>query len=96
MPLFLSIQGFWVNESSEYARVTKGSEYAWKVPEYFWLCLNITKYAGVYVNMPKSVWMAFVLHLPIVIPRLLERVIIYFNVYTKLTCINNQINNPPQ
>ena len=45
---------------SEYARVTQGSEYAWTITGYAWLCLN----------MPISVWMAFVLHLPIVNPSL--------------------------
>ena len=41
-----------------------GSEYARFTQgfEYAWLCLNV----------PKSVWMAFVLHLPIVIPYLKE------------------------
>ena len=37
-------------------------EYAWIVPGYTWLRLNV----------PKYVWMAFVLHLPIVIPYLKE------------------------
>ena len=35
----------------------------------------------------KSAWMAFVLHIPIVISCLLKRVIIYFKVYTKLEVI---------
>ena len=34
--------------------------------------------------MSNSAWMALVLHLPIVIPCILERVLIYFNVYMKL------------
>ena len=42
------------------------------------------EYADICVNMPKSAWMAFVLYFPIVIPRLIERVLTYFNVYTKL------------
>ena len=58
---------FWVCQGSgyttvEYVRVTQGSEYAWIIPGYVWLCLNL----------PKSVWMAFVLHLLIVIPYLRE------------------------
>ena len=44
-------------------------------------------YAGIYANMVKSGWMTFVLHFPNVIPCLLERVITYFNVYTKLEVI---------
>ena len=42
------------------------------------------KYEGICVNMPKSAYMDFVLHFPIVISGLLERVITNFNVYTKL------------
>ena len=30
------------------------------------------------MNIPKFVWIAFVLYVPIVIPRLLEHVVIYF------------------
>ena len=52
--------GFWRYQGCEYARVTQGSEYAWTITGYAWLCLN----------MPISVWMAFVLHLPIVNPSL--------------------------
>ena len=37
-------------------------EYAWIIPGYAWLCLNV----------PKSVWTAFILHLPILIPYLKE------------------------
>ena len=76
------MQGFWIYQASEYARVLimllvlntsrqsygynialnipglhRGFEYAWMIPAYAWLCLNV----------PKSAWMAFVLHLPIVI-----------------------------
>ena len=36
------------------------------------------------MNMSKSVWMAFVLHFPILIACLLEQVVTYFNVYAKL------------
>ena len=46
--------------------------------------MNIPENADVCVNMPKSSRMAFVLYFPIVIPCLLERVLTYFNVYTKL------------
>ena len=32
------------------------------MPDYVWICLNMRDYAGICVNMPRSVWMAFVLH----------------------------------
>ena len=49
----------WIYQASEYA---SGSEYV-RVLDYAWLCLNVFK----------SVWMAFVLDLLIVIPYLKER-----------------------
>ena len=30
--------------------------------------MNVAEYAGIYIDIPKSVSMAFVLHFPIVIP----------------------------
>ena len=54
-------------------------EYAWIIPEYIWLCLNMPEYTGICVNMPKSAWLAFVLDLLIAIPCLPERVVTYFN-----------------
>ena len=42
------------------------------------------EYADICVNIPKSARTAFVLYFPIVIPCLLERVLTYFNAYTKL------------
>ena len=62
MILVLNIPGFLIYYGSECARVTKCFEYVWTIPGYDWLCLNVSK----------SVWMAFVLHLPIVIPYLKE------------------------
>ena len=62
MFLVLDMSGFWIYHSSKYARVTQSFEYAWIIPGYAWLCLNV----------PKSVWMSFVLHLLIVIPYLKE------------------------
>ena len=52
--------------------------------DYAWICLNISEYAGLYVNILKSAWISFVLHTPIVILCLLERVITYFNEYFSL------------
>ena len=69
----LNIPGFWMYQVSEY---TSGSEYGrfCVIHTRFWMCLN----------MPKSVLEAFVLHFTIEIPCLLEHVVSYFNVYTKL------------
>ena len=47
----------------------------------------MSEYAGLCVNMPKSAGMVFVLHFFIVILYLHERVVTYFNVYTKLEAI---------
>ena len=46
----------------KYIRVTQGSKYTWKIPEYVWLCLNV----------PKFVWMGFALHSNIVTSYLKE------------------------
>ena len=77
----LNIPGLWICQGSEYASdseyvrvldtvlnmpglhgVLNMPEYAWIIPGYAWLCLNV----------PKSVWMVFASHLPIVIPYLKE------------------------
>ena len=42
-----------------YIRVTQGSEYAWISLKNSWICLIMPEHAGICVNMPKSVWMAF-------------------------------------
>ena len=54
--------------------------------EYAWICLNMLNYTGISLNMPKSDWIAFVLHFLIAIPCLLKHVgvVTYFNVYSKL------------
>ena len=79
---------FWICQGSEYTsvlnmlilpRVLNMSEFARMIPEYAWLDLNMSKYAGICVNMPKSTWIAFVWHVPIVSPWLLECVVTYFN-----------------
>ena len=49
------------------------------MPDYAWKCLNNPEYGGIYTNMSKSAWMPFVLHVPIVIPGLLECIVTYFN-----------------
>ena len=68
MLLVLNMLGFWIYHSFKYVRVTQTSEYAWIIPGYVWLCLNVGK----------SVWMAFVLHLLIVIPYLKEPLTVFF------------------
>ena len=45
----------------------------------FWICLIMLEYTGICVNMPKRAWVAFDLHVSIVIPCLLEQVVTYFN-----------------
>ena len=45
---------------------------------YAWICRDMLEYARMCVNMPKSAWMAFVLHVPIAIPCLLEYRFTYF------------------
>ena len=47
------------------------------------ICLDMSKYAEICVNMPKSAWKVF-LYFPIVIPCQTERALSYFNVYTKV------------
>ena len=56
-----SIPGFWIYQTSEHVFRFEYGRFIQGI-EYAWLCLNV----------PKSVWMAFVLHLPIVIPYLKE------------------------
>ena len=41
------------------------------------------EYAGMCMGIPKSTCMAFILHFPVAIPWLPERLVTYFNVYTK-------------
>ena len=91
LPLVLNMPGFSIYQSSEYARVTQGSEYAWIIPEYAWLYLDMSKYAWISRNVPESAWMAFVFHFSIspflTIPFLLEHVVTYLNVYRRLEVI---------
>ena len=47
----------------------------------------MSEYAGICVDMPKSTWMTFVLFFPIEILCLVEPMVTYFNVYTKLEVI---------
>ena len=67
MPGFWIYFWFWIWHGSEHItvlnmprlqRVRNMPEYVWIIPGYAWL----------YLNVPKSAWMAFALHLFIVIP----------------------------
>ena len=40
--------------------------------------MNMPEYDRICANMPKSTWMAFALHVRIVIPYLLEHMVTYF------------------
>ena len=51
MSLILNMLAFWLYQSSEYARVTQGSEYVWIILEYAWLCLALSGYAWISRNM---------------------------------------------
>ena len=89
--LVMNLPGFWIHvwfwicQGSEYVRVTQGSEYAWIcLIMSGWICVDMSEYAGICVNMPKSARIVFVLYFPIAIPCLLEGVVTYFNVFTKL------------
>ena len=35
---------FWIYQGFEYARVTQGSEYAWIMPDYAWIYLNMFEF----------------------------------------------------
>ena len=66
MPLVLNLPEFWIYQSSEYVRVTQGSEYAWLcliMPG--WISLDMSEYAGICLNMLKSACMIFVLFSPL-------------------------------
>ena len=52
-------------------------EYAWIIPEYAWIRRNMREYAYICLNF-------FVLHFPIVLLCLFERMVTYFKVYAKL------------
>ena len=73
---------FWISQCSEYTTVLSMSGFRiyLNIPD-SWICLIMARYAAIFVNMPKSAWMTFVLHFPIVTPCLLESVITCFDVY---------------
>ena len=79
--------GFWIYQGSEYATGSEFAKVLnvpgfWIYQRYtgFWICLNISgcicldmsEYAEIWMNMPKFAWMAFVLYFPIVINLLIS------------------------
>ena len=51
MALVLNMRRFWIYQNSEYIKVTQGSEYAWIIPEYAWICLIMSEYVWICQNM---------------------------------------------
>ena len=76
---FWIYRGFEYASSFEYAGVVNipkfwicqgytGFKYAWIIPKYVWICLNMLGYLNMLeyaLNMSKSAWMTFVLYFPI-------------------------------
>ena len=64
----LDIQGFSgfecarIYQSFKYARVTQGSEFAWIISEYAWICLIMSGYVWICLNMLEYAWIC--LNLP--------------------------------
>ena len=95
VPWVLNMPGFWIclwlwiSQCSEHTKVLnmsvfwiyQSSEYAWIIPEYAWLCLNMSEYAWICLKLAEGLlfYISFVLYLSS-----LEYVVTYFNVYTKL------------
>ena len=53
MPLVLNMPGFEIYQSSEYARVAQGWEYAWlcmNLSECVWICLNLPEWFLFYIS----------------------------------------------
>ena len=53
---------FWIHQSSEYVRVTEGSEYTWIIHEHSWICLIMPRYVWTCLNIPEYPWIC--LNLP--------------------------------
>ena len=76
----LSMPGFWIYQGSEEASGSQYTRFL-NIPEFWicqgftgtwiclnnsWICLVMPEYAGVWVDIPKSAWMAFDLYVPII------------------------------
>ena len=103
IPWVLNIPGFgaclwfWICKGSGYTgvlnmlvldKVLDMPEYVWRISEFIWLCLNMSEYAWICWNMREYTYlMTFVLHFLFVTPCLLECVVTYFKIYTKLEVV---------
>lgn len=81
---FLRWLWFWIWQGFEYTRITQDPGRAWIMLHYVLICLNMPECAWICVNMPKSARVVSVLHVPIVTPCLLKRVVTYFNGFQPL------------
>ena len=80
MPLVLNMAGFWICQVCTGSWICLNNSWICLImPEYVWICLIIPEYAKICVNIPKSASIVFVLHVPIVIPYLLECMITYLS-----------------
>ena len=85
----------WICQDSEYTRVTQGSEYIIIIPEYAWLCLDMSEYPWICRNSCEYALICLndfcftFLHFPIcfTIPFLLEHVVTYLNIDRRLEVI---------
>ena len=60
MSLVLNMLVFWIYQSFEYTRIKQGSRYAWTIPEYARLGLNImSEYFQIWLNMLKYSWVCW-------------------------------------
>ena len=58
MPLVVNLPKCWIYHGSEYVRVTQSSEYNLIcLIMSAWICLDLSEYVKICVNMPKSAWM---------------------------------------
>ena len=82
---YLNTSGFWIYHGSMPGlhRVPNIPEYGWIIPGYAWL----------YLNLPRSVWMAFVLHLLIVLPYLKETINCFLLFLFWLNIFTSKISN---
>ena len=70
MSLVLNMPEFWIYQGSEYASCFEYNRVLnmtvlhriQNMPDYVWICLNMSAYVGIGVNLSKSAWIVFVLH----------------------------------
>ena len=79
IPGFWICLWYWIYQDSEYYtgfRICLNNS---------WICADMPHYVWIFLNMTKSVWMAFILHFPCSYFAL--HVVIYLNVYRRLDVI---------